>query len=135
MEPNLSVPIAYLTHFNSTSGFPRELLVNTLFISNPNPGPGEPYCCNNCSAIRVLAFLCFRFQMPRWPPNRSKMAVDSFVTSYSHNLYDKKESVSSCTRKVLSLKFRLVTSAAIQIICWPNFNGIDLTFLKWKSIT
>ena len=39
MEPNLSVPIAYLTHFNSTSGFPQELLVNTLFIPTPNPKP------------------------------------------------------------------------------------------------
>ena len=36
MEPNLSVPIAYLTHFNSTSGFPQEFLVNTLFILNSN---------------------------------------------------------------------------------------------------
>lgn len=36
MEPNLSVPIAYLTHFNSTSGFPQGLLVNTLFILNSN---------------------------------------------------------------------------------------------------
>ena len=36
MEPNLSVPIAYLTHFNSTSGFTQELLVNTLYIFNPN---------------------------------------------------------------------------------------------------
>ena len=35
MELNLSVPIAYLTHFNSTSGFAHELLVNTLYILNP----------------------------------------------------------------------------------------------------